>query len=108
MPMETHGLAAKMIAKMPKSLATAKVRLAAETGARAGELFALTVVDVLFEGRVIRINKSMYKQQVQTPKSKNATRWVIVRADVVAMLRKHLNGKTSGLIFQTRKGNSTQ
>jgi len=78
--------------------------LAAETGARAGELFALTVGDVLFERRVIRINKSMYKQQVQTPKSKNATRWVIVRADVVAMLRKHLNGKTSGLIFQTRKG----
>jgi integrase len=78
--------------------------LAAETGARAGELFALTVEDVLFEKRVIRINKAMYKQQVQTPKTKNATRWVVVRPEVIAMLRNHLNGRLSGLIFQTRKG----
>lgn len=77
--------------------------LAAETGARAGELFALTVQDVLFEKRAIRINKAMYKQQVQTPKTKNATRWVIVRPEVLAMLRHHLSGRTSGLIFQTRK-----
>lgn len=78
--------------------------LAAETGARAGELFALTVEDVLFEKRAIRINKSMYKQQVQTPKSKNATRWIVARPEVMTMLRGHLNGKTTGLIFQTRKG----
>lgn len=78
--------------------------LAAETGARAGELFALTVQDVLFEKRAIRINKAMYKRQVQTPKTKNATRWVIVRPEVLAMLRHHLSGRTSGLIFQTRKG----
>ena len=78
--------------------------LAAETGARAGELFALSVEDVLFEKRAIRVNKSMYKQQVQTPKSKNATRWIVVRPEVMAMLRNHLNGKLSGLVFQTRKG----
>jgi integrase len=78
--------------------------LAAETGARAGELFALTAEDIMFDSRAIRINKSMYKQQVQTPKSKNATRWVVVRAEVVEMLRQHLNGRTSGLIFQTRRG----
>lgn len=78
--------------------------LAAETGARAGELFALTVEDVLFEKRAIRINKPMYKQQVQTPKSKNATRWLFVRTEVMAMLRSHLNARMSGLVFQTRKG----
>jgi integrase len=78
--------------------------LAAETGARAGELFALTVEDVLFEKRMIRINKSMYRQQVQTPKSKNATRWVVVKPEVTVMVRGHLNGRTSGLVFQTRKG----
>jgi integrase len=79
--------------------------LAAETGARAGELFALTVEDVLFSSlNTIRINKSMYKQQVQTPKSKNATRWVVVRPEVLAMLRAHLGTRTSGLIFRTRRG----
>lgn len=78
--------------------------LAAETGARAGELFALTVEDVLFEKRVMRINKAMYKQQVQTPKTKNAIRWIVVRPEVMAMLHSHLNGRTSGLLFATRKG----
>jgi integrase len=36
--------------------------LAAETGARAGELFALTVEGILFDKRTIRINKSMFKK----------------------------------------------
>jgi len=51
-------------------------KLAAETDARAGELYALTVDDLLFEHNVVRINKSMYKQTVGSPKTKNATRWV--------------------------------
>jgi len=38
-------------------------KVAAETGARAGELYALTVDDLLFEHNVIRINKSMYRQK---------------------------------------------
>jgi hypothetical protein len=39
--------------------------LAAETGARAGELF---------DHYVIRINKRMYRQKVGSPKTKNAIR----------------------------------
>ena len=72
-------------------------KLAAETGARAGELYALTVDDLLFENNVIRINKSMYQQRAGSPKTKNATRWINVKLYVMEMLRKHLNGRTEVL-----------
>jgi integrase len=78
-------------------------KLAAETGARAGELYALTVDDLLFKHNVIRINKSMYRQKVGSPKTKNATRWVNVKPYVMEMLKTHLNGRTEGLVFQTRR-----
>jgi integrase len=78
-------------------------KLAAETGARAGELYALTVDDLLFQHNVIRINKSMYRQRVGSPKTKNATRWVNVKPYVMEMLKAHLNGRTEGLIFQTKR-----
>lgn len=48
-------------------------KLVAETGARAGELYALTVGDLLFGQNVIRIHKSMFQQKVSSPKTKKAT-----------------------------------
>jgi len=78
-------------------------KLAAETGARAGELYALTVDDLLFENNVIRINKSMYQQRAGSPKTKNATRWINVKPYVMEMLKKHLNGRTEGLVFKSRR-----
>ena len=61
--------------------------MAAETDACAGELYALTVDDLPFEQNVIRINKSMFRQKVGSPKTKNATPWVNVKPYVVQMLR---------------------
>jgi len=78
-------------------------KVAAETGARAGELYALTVDDLLFEHNVIRINKSMYRQKTGSPKTRNATRWINVKSYVMEMLRKHLNGGTEGLVFQSKR-----
>ena len=78
-------------------------KLAAETGARAGEIYALTVGDLLFEHNVIRINKSMYRQKTGSPKTKNATRWVNVKPYVMEMLKTHLSGRTEGLVFQTKR-----
>jgi integrase len=78
-------------------------KLAAETGARAGELYALTVGDLLFAHSVIRVNKSMYRQKTGSPKTKNATRWVNVKPYVMEMLKTHLNGRTEGLVFQTKR-----
>src|SRR5215472_3182131 len=79
-------------------------KLAAETGARAGELYALIVDDILFDHNVIRINKSMYRQKPGSPKSKNATRWINVKPYVTEMLKQHLNGRTEGLVFQSKRG----
>ena len=78
-------------------------KLAAETGARAGELYALTVDDLLFENNVLRINKSMYKQKAGSPKTKNATRWINVKPYVMEMLKQHLNGRTDGLVFRSTR-----
>jgi integrase len=78
-------------------------KLAAETRARAGELYALNVNDLLFEHNVVHINKSMYRQQVGSPKTKNATRWVNVKPYVMELLKQHLNGRTEGLVFQSKR-----
>ena len=78
-------------------------KLAAETGARAGELYALTVDDLLFEHSVVHINKSMYQQKAGSPKTKNATRWINVKPYVMEMLRNHLNGRTEGLVFRSKR-----
>ena len=80
---------AKQIVDAAKGQYKTLFKLAAETGARAGELYALAVDDLLFEHNVIRINKSMYRQKVGSPKTKNATRWVNVKAYVMAMLKEH-------------------
>ena len=56
-----------------------------------GELYALTVDDLLFDLNVIYINKSMYRQKTGSPKTKNATRWVNVKPYVMEMLKEHLN-----------------
>jgi integrase len=78
-------------------------KLAAETGARAGELYALTVDDLLFEHNVVHINKSMYRQKPGSPKTKNAIRWVNVKPYVMEMLTKHLSGRTGGLVFRSKR-----
>jgi integrase len=78
-------------------------RPAAETGARAGELYALPVDDILFENNVIRINKSMYNQKTGSAKTRNATRWINVKGYVMEMLKQHLNGRTTRLVFLSRR-----
>jgi len=93
----------KQIVEAAKGQDKVLFKLAAETGARAGELYALTVDDLLFQHNVIRINKSMYRQKVGSPKSKNATRWVNVKPYMMEMLKAHLNERTEGLVFQSRR-----
>jgi integrase len=93
----------KKIVEAAKGQYKVLFKLAAETGARAGELYALTVDDLLFEHNVIRINKSMYRQKTGSPKTKNATRWINVKPYVMEMLKAHLNGRTEGLVFQSKR-----
>lgn len=64
-------------------------KLAAETGARADELYPQIVGDVQFAHNVIRVNKSMCDQQVSSPKSRNASRWINLKPYVMQMLKEH-------------------
>jgi integrase len=93
----------KRIVEAAKGQDKVLFKLAAETGARAGELYALTVDDLLFEHNVIRINKSMYRQKVGSPKTRNATRWINVKPYVMEMLKNHLNCRTEGLVFRSKR-----
>jgi len=93
----------KRIVEAAKGQDKVLFKLAAETGARAGELYALTVDDLLFEHNVIRINKSMYRQKVGSPKTRNATRWINVKPYVMEMLKSHLNSRTEGLVFRSKR-----
>jgi integrase len=45
----------------------------------------------------------MYRQKTGSPKTKNATRWINVKPYMMEMLKAHLDGRTKGLVFQTRR-----
>ena len=83
--------------------------LAAGTGARAGELFALRVeTDLNLNEQTITIRRSVFEGEENTSKSgtgdEDRTRAVPIDASAATELRKHLQGKRSGYLFQTRNG----
>jgi integrase len=83
--------------------------LAAGTGARAGELFALRVeTDVDFDEQTITIRRSVFEGEENTSKSdtgdENRTRTVPIDASIVAEVKKHLKDRRFGYVFQTRNG----
>jgi integrase len=81
--------------------------LAAGTGARAAELFALRCEDVnlhLEDGTgVVTIRRTVFEGREFTTKS-NKVRRVPIDASVVEELKKYLNGRRHGYVFQTRNG----
>ncbi|MGB7497353.1 MAG: site-specific integrase [Candidatus Acidiferrum sp.] len=83
--------------------------LAAGTGARAGELFALRVeADVNLNEQTITIRRSVFEGEENTSKSdtgdKDRTRTVPIDPSVATELKKHLKGRRSGYLFETRNG----
>ena len=83
--------------------------LAAGSGARAGELFALRVeTDLNLDERMITIRRSVFEGEENTSKSdtgdEDRTRTVPIDASVVMELKKHLQGRRSGYLFETRNG----
>jgi integrase len=79
-------------------------RLAYATGARAGELFGLRVEDVDFKRGVVVIQRSTFRNEETSPKSKNGYRTIFLDAVTLQILRTHLAGRTTGRIFSTRLG----
>jgi len=89
------------------SVAGAMFALAAGTGARAGELFALRVEsDVNLNEQTVTIRRSVFEGEENTSKSdtgdEDRTRTVPIDASVVEELKKHLKGRRSGYLFQTK------
>jgi len=70
---------------------------AAETGARAGELYALEVKDIDFVRNLIHIHRAVWEGKKQSTKTRNATRAIDVQASLIAMLKEHLNGRDRGI-----------
>jgi integrase len=75
---------------------------AAETGCRAGEIYALEVSDIDFVRNVIHVRKAVWEGQVQSPKSRNASRAIDIQPALTEMLKVHLNGRTQGLVFRSK------
>lgn len=80
------------------------------TALRAGELLALTVADLDFDRRTIRVNKSAddKTREVRQPKTKNSVALLPMPSALVPMLRnfleKHCKRNQAGILFTNRQG----
>jgi integrase len=73
---------------------------------RGGELFGLHVEDIREQSNgtsVVCVRRSVFDGRENTTKS-NKVRYVPVDASVMAEIRKHLAGRRTGYVFQTRNG----
>jgi integrase len=86
--------------------------LAAGTGTRAGELFALRVeTDVNLNEQTVTIRRSVFEGEENTSKSdtgdEDRTRTVPIDASVAMEPEKHLRGRRYGYLFETRNGTAS-
>lgn len=79
--------------------------LAAETGLRSGELCALRVQDIDLDGELLRVERSVWRGKMQSPKSANSIRTIVLSPILAAHLRGHIRDHVKGdLLFTSRKG----
>ena len=78
--------------------------LAAETGARAGELIALRASDANVENLYVEISKALWCGTEDAPKTEAGNRSICISARLGAALKKYLAGRTEGYLFQTSAG----
>lgn len=81
---------------------------AAGTGMRAGELYGLQVDDIDFSRNVIHVRRSAWEGELQSPKTRNARRAISITKSLANMLKGHLDGRTTGLVFPCRAYNGIQ
>jgi integrase len=77
---------------------------AAETGARAGEIYGLEVADIDFARNIIHVRRSVWEGKMQSTKSRNANRAIDVQPSLITMLKGYLNGRQEGLVFPSKNG----
>ena len=78
--------------------------LAASTGCRAGELFGLHADDVDFKGRIIKIVRSVWNGREVPTKTRTGYREVFIDSETASVLKAHLGGRTTGLVFPSKTG----
>lgn len=83
--------------------------VAASTGARSGELFALRVeTDVDLNEQTLTIRRSVFEGEENTSKSdtgdEDRSRTAPIDASLVEEVKKHLKTRKFGYLFQTRNG----
>lgn len=76
--------------------------LEAATGLRAGELLGLEIRH--FDGRSIKVEQSLWRSDIQAPKTQNAYRIVDLHPDVAKLLSEFIGNRESGYIFCTSNG----
>jgi integrase len=91
----------KVVAAVEAEMQTLFV-LDAATGLRAGELLGLEIQH--FDGHSIKVEQSVWRSDVQAPKTKNAYRIVDLHPDVAKLLSDFIGGRKSGYIFCTSSG----
>ncbi|MBJ8024617.1 tyrosine-type recombinase/integrase [Bacillus cereus] len=64
------------------------------SGARKGELLALTWEDVNFEDNIININKTVYRGQITKPKTKSSNRIIMLPIHIFNLLKELKNHAT--------------
>lgn len=80
-------------------------RLAGYSGMRCSELAALRYEDVDWERGVVTVRRSVtYGIERDRTKSPAGTRTVYLDPITLQMIREHLDGRRTGLLFQTRFG----
>ncbi len=96
--------------EMRRIVATAKGQwkvmfaLLATTAMRCGELFGLHVEDLDLENGRVYIRRSVWNGQEVSVKTKRGYRVVYIEAEMCDLLKAHLNGRTTGRVFQTSRG----
>ncbi|MGC1648825.1 MAG: tyrosine-type recombinase/integrase [Candidatus Sulfotelmatobacter sp.] len=78
--------------------------LAAETGARVGELIALRVSDANLDSLFVEINRALWCGTEDAPKTEAGNRSICISSLLGAALKEHLAGRTEGYLFQTSAG----
>jgi integrase len=78
--------------------------LAAETGARVGELIALRVSDANLDSLFVEISKALWCGTEDAPKTEAGNRSICISSRLGAALKEHLAGRTEGYLFQTSAG----
>lgn len=74
------------------------------TGMRCGDVFGLHVEDLNLSVGQVRVQRSVWHGQEVTVKTKSGNRTIDIEPALAEMLRRHLNGRTTGRVFHTKNG----